>query len=187
MLRKLFQLRLRKSLLRDVRRDESGVTAVEFSFVVIPFLALTFAIMEVGLLFLGNLTLEHAVHDAARLIRTGQAHKAGFNEDKFKEEVCGNVVALFNCMDGIKVDVQSFNSFADVNFSSPLDSDGALQNNFDFDMGDAESIVLVRVFYPWSSLTVFPDLGYGMNTSDMGDGNTLLSASTTFRNEPFGE
>ncbi|MGI9382041.1 MAG: TadE/TadG family type IV pilus assembly protein, partial [Methyloligellaceae bacterium] len=60
-----------------------------------PFFALLFALIEIGLVFFGSFTLENAVEQASRMIRTGQAQQQGFSEDRFKQEVCDNVYVLF--------------------------------------------------------------------------------------------
>ena len=58
---------------------QRGAAAVEFSLIAVPFLALTFAIIETALVFFAGQTLETAVADAGRLIMTGQAQTAGFS------------------------------------------------------------------------------------------------------------
>ena len=52
--------------------DESGFTAVEFAIVAMPFVMLLFGILSVCLYFFTNFTMENAVWQAARAIRTGQ-------------------------------------------------------------------------------------------------------------------
>lgn len=175
-------LRSFRRFFRSFRKDRSGVTAVEFAIIAAPFLALLFSIMEVGLVFFGNLQLENAAEEAARLIRTGQAQEKGFSKEDFKNEICSRVVGLFDCKAGLKVEVKTYNSFGGINPESPIDGDGNVKNDFTFDMGDAEDIVLVRVFYEWDFTAKIP----GVGLANMDNGNRLLQAATTFRNEPFG-
>ncbi|MDA7949652.1 MAG: pilus assembly protein, partial [Hyphomicrobiaceae bacterium] len=47
-------LRFNRRILRHLRKDRSGVTAVEFAFVAAPFLAFILAIMEVSLVYFGG-------------------------------------------------------------------------------------------------------------------------------------
>jgi Flp pilus assembly protein TadG len=61
-------------LARRFVRQQDGSVAVEFSLVAIPFLGLTFAILETALVFFAGQTLETAVTDSARLIMTGPDH-----------------------------------------------------------------------------------------------------------------
>lgn len=171
-------------LFKRFRGNCSGATAVEFALVAGPFFALLFAIMEVGLVFLGTLTLENATEETARLIRTGQAQAVSMGEAGFKNEVCSRIFTLFDCANGLKVEVKTFPDFADLaanGFSDPLDG-GQLRDDFTFDMGQGGQIVLVRVFYEWDLLVNIP----GVGLSNMANGNRLVSAVTSFRNEPFG-
>lgn len=167
--------------LRLFRRDPSGATAIEFGIVAVPFFALLGALIEIGLVFLGNFTLENAVDQAARLIRTGQAQEQGFSESKFKESVCDNVYAMLDCMNGLKVDVRKFDDFNSVNVPDPLDSNGNLVGNFQFDPGVGGDTVVVRAFYEWELIANIPGVGLG----NMSNGSRLLSATAAFRNEPF--
>ena len=89
----VFSFRLRHRWIR-LRRNEDGITAVEFGFVAIPFLILFMGLLEVGLVFFGNMTIEHAVTEASRLIRTGQAQTQGLNASGFKDKVCDHVNGL---------------------------------------------------------------------------------------------
>ena len=71
-----------------------------------PFLALMFAIMETAIVFFASQTLETAVADSARLIMTGQAQHSSFTQAQFKSAVCAKILGLFDCANGIKIDVQ---------------------------------------------------------------------------------
>lgn len=170
-------------LLRRFGRAEDGATAVEFAVVATPFLALLFAIVETALVFLAQQTLETATADSARLIMTGQAQKAKFDGVKFKQDVCARIVALFDCENGVMIDVRTAENFSAANTGKPLDNDRNLVNNFTFDAGSESKIVIVRVMYQWP--LIIPTFGY--NLADMGNGKRLLMATAAFRNEPFGK
>src|SRR6202165_2459735 len=87
-----------------LRRDERGATAVEFGLLALPFLALTFAILETALLYFASQTLETAVANSARLIRTGQAQQQGMSSTTFKQTICDQVGVMFDCTNGLKID-----------------------------------------------------------------------------------
>ena len=53
-------------------------------FVALPFLALTFAILETALVFFAGQTLEAAAAESGRLIMTGQAQTQHFDKAAFK-------------------------------------------------------------------------------------------------------
>lgn len=180
----VLNFRLRHRLIR-LRRNEDGVTAVEFGFVATFLLGLLMALMEIGLVFFGTITLEHAVEQASRLIRTGQAQTNGLTAATFKDEVCSHVSGLIDCGDDLKIDVQRFDKFSNVNLSDPIDAGGELRDDFGFNPGTAGDIVVVRAFYEWNLTTIIPSVGLGIGMSNMENGNRLLAATTAFRNEPF--
>jgi Flp pilus assembly protein TadG len=161
------------------RRD--GSVAVEFALISTPFLALLFAIFESAIVFFASQTLETAVADSARLILTGQAQTQGFNQVAFKEAVCARILGLFDCQNGVYVDVKKFSTFGGVTMTSPLDVSGNFVNNFGYDPGGPSDIVVVRLFYQWPIYV--PLLGY--NLQNMSGGKRLLIATAAFRNEPY--
>jgi Flp pilus assembly protein TadG len=170
----------RRMLGKFVRRKD-GSSTIEFALVAAPFLALLFAIMETGIIFFAGQTLETAVADASRLILTGQAQTAGFDQAAFKQAVCYRIYAMFDCQGGIYVDVRTYTNFSSANTSLPIDANGNLTNNFTYNPGGPGDIVVVRVMYQWP---VYVTL-LGLNLSDMAGGQRLLMATTTFRNEPY--
>ena len=167
---------------RRLIRRQDGAAAVEFGLVAAPFLALTFAIMETAVIFFSGQALETAVADSARLIMTGQAQTQGFNQAAFKNAVCAKIFGLFDCQNGVYVDVKTFTSFASVTMNSPVDANGNFQNNFSYQPGGPGDIVVVRLFYQWP---VYVSL-LGFNLQNMTGGKRLLVATAAFRNEPYG-
>ena len=163
------------------RRDESGVTAVEFGMVALPFLVLLFAILEVSLSFFSIMMVENAVETASRLVKTGQAQTAGFSETQFKQQICDKVFILPNCNTELRLDVRTYNSFGDITLDSPVDADGEFTEDYNFDMGSADQIIVVRAFYKWDLMNRIPGLGI----SNLSDGSLLIDASAAFKNEPF--
>lgn len=173
--------RLRFALLQRFRRDQSGANAVEFGLVAFPFLALLFAIIETALVFFAGQVLETAAQDSSRLIFTGQAQKGQITQQEFKNAVCSRLNALFDCAGGIHVDVRKYTSFAGAGTSKPVDDQGKLIEDFQFNPGGAEDIVVVRVMYEWPVRVPL----LGLNLADLANGKRLLMATSTFRNEPF--
>ncbi len=170
---------------RRLKRDESGAVAMEFGFVAFPFFLLLFSIIEVSMAFFANQILDNAVSDAARMIRTGQAQAQGFSETEFKNQICTKLMGLFDCTGGkLQVDVKTFNSFADVAIPNPIDDqNNANYDDFGYDHGGPETIIVARVYYEWPLFTNFLQTGLG----NLANGDRLLAAVSTFRNEPFPE
>lgn len=169
------------SLLRRFVRNEKGATAIEFSFVAIPFFGLMFAILEIGITFFAEQTLDTAVQMSARLIRTGIAQEQKFDSQTFKMTICDRVGILFDC-GKIKIDVRTISTFDSSNPPPPLNQDGNLNDqNFMYDAGKGGDIVLVRAFYEWPSTM---KLVY-FSLANTGNGSYLMSAAAAFKNEPF--
>jgi Flp pilus assembly protein TadG len=163
--------------MRRLARKEDGAAAIEFGMVAAPFLLLMFAIMETAFVFFAGQTLETAVADSSRLIMTGQAQTQGFNQTKFKEAVCAKIYGLFDCANGVHIDVKKYTEFNSVDLTPPLDSSGNFQNNQTYTPGCPGDIVVVRLFYKWPI--------YVSLLQNMSGNNRLLIATAAFRNEPY--
>ncbi len=155
--------------------------AVEFALVAAPFLALVFAIMETAIVFFASQALETATSDSARLIMTGQAQSQGLDAATFKQSVCAKIFGLFNCANGVYVDVKTYSSFSSIDTSLPIDANGNLKTNFSYQPGGPGDIVVVRLIYQWP---VYVSL-LGLNLSDMSGSKRLLVGTAAFRNEPY--
>jgi Flp pilus assembly protein TadG len=180
------QRRQRKRWFPRIRRfggDRRGVAIIEFSLVMVPFFILLFGIVEVGLVFWGGLELENATDDAARLVRTGQVQAGNFDETRVKQEICSRVSLLTNCTAKLRIDVRSFESFAQMTSPEALDAAGKLKDGYTYAPGGPQQVVLVTTFYEWPLLNIMSS----MSLSNMAGGNRLLRASAAFRNEPFPE
>lgn len=167
--------------LRRFVQGTEGASAVEFALVVAPFLALLFAIMETALVFFAGQTLETAASDAGRLILTGQAQTQGLTQATFKDAVCARIFGVFDCKNGVYVDVKKYTTFAAVDLTKPVDSNGNLKTDFTYQPGGPCEIVVVRLLYQFP---VYVSL-LGFDLSDMSGGKRLLIATSVFRNEPY--
>lgn len=168
---------------RFVRRQE-GAAAVEFALVALPFLALTFAILETALVFFAGQTLEAAATDSARLIMTGQAQTGGFDEDAFKDEVCKRVYGLFDCQNGVYVNVKTYSDFSSgaTGVSTTPIKDGDFDpSDLQYDPGGPGDIVVVTLYYQWPIYVTL----LGNNLDNLNGGKRLLVATSVFRNEPY--
>lgn len=170
-----------RRLAAGVAEDRSGVTAVEFALIAPPFLLLLFAIMEIGMVLFASSTLEDAVYDAGRIIRTGSLQQSGNGIEVFKPLVCEGLYGIMDC-DELIIDVRKFDSFGGVSLPSVFDEDGDVdEDSLQFVPGGPEDIVVVRVYNDWHALT--PGLGYIFGE---GHADTLrLTSATVFRNEPY--
>jgi len=169
--------------LRRFGRNDSGAAAVEFALISFPFLGMMFGIIAVGLYFFVTFSLENAVEQAARLIRTGQAQTQDMTTDQFKEEVCDRSPGFIDCDGKMRVNVAVFSGFGTISAPSCTDSGGNLipEPAPSAVPGSAGDVVLVTVCYEWELAGKLPFIEVG----NMGNGSALIRASTTFRTEPF--
>ena len=129
--------------------------------------------------------MDNAVFETARLIRTGQAQIAEMTEEQFEDEVCGRMAVFVDCSSGsFYLEVDSPDTFADMDVEPPMDED---DENFEppaaFDFGEANDIVLVRVYYQWP---MSPVMGFQWRNS-LPNGKRLIGSFAAFRNEPYAE
>ena len=173
-----------RNLLARWRADAKGVTAIEFGMVAMPFMMLLFGIIGVGLYFFTTFTLENAVEQASRLLRTGQAQVAGYTAAQFKAKVCEFVPGHIDCDGKVMVNVLAFADTTNVTADALprcLNAGGALSNANQFTLPGASEVVLVWVCYEWDLSAKIPFLNLG----DMPNGSRLIQATTVFRAEPY--
>jgi Flp pilus assembly protein TadG len=168
------------NLLRRFRRNRGGSAAVEFALVAPVFFALLFAIIESAIMFFASQVLETITQSSARQILTGQAQTAALTADQFKSYVCSQIPTLFNCAN-VFVDVQKYSGFSSVAISSQIDNNKNFINNMQYNPGGPGDIVVVRLFYQWPLLVT----GLGYNVANLSGNQRLLTATASFRNEPY--
>jgi len=172
------QLLTRLGLLRRFARADGGAAAIEFAFVAIPFLVLVFAIIELGLTFLVSMSLENALTNVDRTIRTGALQTSGGDATTFRDKVCGEMSWLgASCASSITLDVRVLPSFAQTN-NLPAPTAGKVC----FDPGGPGSIVLVRGYYKWPLLTPLLQQAVGG-----APGDRRVTFAAVFANEPYSE
>lgn len=167
-------------------RDDRGVTAIEYSIVIGPFLLFLFMILENGMSMLGQQLLEDRVSEHSRLIRTGQA-QSSFSQAEFKTLICDTVgLVLRDCETALLVDVQTFTDPATIDFSVPVDADGVLDPSMEtYDTGGRLEYVVVRAYYQYDRILEKMWIPGAGEISIFPNGVQLLTAATAFRNEPF--
>jgi Flp pilus assembly protein TadG len=169
------------NILRRFRRNHRGSAAVEFALVAPIFFGLLFAIIEVAMVFFASQLLETATQDSARMIMTGQAQTAAYTQTTFKNFLCSKIDTLFDCVNGVSIDVQSYSAFASVNITDPIDASKNFVPPNNYLPGGPGDIVVVRVFYQWPLFVT----GLGFNLSNLSGSKRLLTATAAFQNEPY--
>jgi Flp pilus assembly protein TadG len=161
------------------RRDRKGAAAVEFAMVAAPFFALVVAILELCIYFFATRYLEDATLNASRLILTGQSQASGNAETSFKN---GLAASLPTWLDPAKAqyDVKVYADYGSINNAPPMAGGMLDPTKLGFNAGKPGDIVVVRVYYEYPMVGKY--FGTGMGT--LANGNQLITATTTFRNEP---
>jgi Flp pilus assembly protein TadG len=166
---------------RKLRRDQNGATAVEFALLIGPLLVLLMGIMEVSMQYFVSAALDSAVQRTARLIRTGQAQAQNMSVADLREEMCANILNLFDCSSNSYLLVDTLDDFTTPAYPLPVEANGQFVSAVTFEMGSGHSYVMVHGYFQFSPLfNVFGALSPGLS-----NGKRLLVASALFRNEPF--
>lgn len=158
----------------------AGSAAIEFAVIAPVFFLLLFAILEASIIYFAQASLQYAVNDVARLVRTGQAQ--AMSQAAFRTQVCNDISPLLACDSNLQIDMQAFANFSTATYAAPLDANNNLNSSLNnYQLGAACSVVLVRAFYKWTVLTplLTPFL------VNMSSNNHLIYAANAFRNEPF--
>lgn len=171
-------------LVRRFIRSRRGASAVEFAIIATPFFMLIYGIVELGLLFMAATTIEAATLDASRNIRTGVFQQSGSpTPAAFKTAVCGEMtwISVSDCNANVVVDVRTFADFSSISVTPPVTGNALDPSKTTFNPGTACSIVLVRVFYPYTLMA--PLIEPGM--PNLGPSHRLVTSTVAFRNEDY--
>ncbi len=164
---------------RRFGRSRSGAAAVEFAFVALPFFAILFSLVETGMVFIGDTTMQNAVKQAAREVRTGQMASGGFDLAAFRTALCGYSV-FFECSK-FKIDLTAYAKYSDIPIVAPIRNGKLDESGFGYTAGGANQIMALRVYYEWP---VYTDV-MSKALSSLKSGNYLMASTTAFKTEPF--
>lgn len=164
-------------------RRKDGATAVEFALVAIPFFWMMFAIAEIAGISLIQTSLDAAVTETARKVRTGQVQGGGMTATQVKNDVCTYLKQLLtvDCAANLHVDVRRFQDFNTVTTPSVVNGGVIDPSRFRFQPGAASEVVLVRGYYSWKIMTPL----FNQFFANLGGDRHLVVSTVLFRNEPF--
>ncbi|MFZ5794232.1 MAG: TadE/TadG family type IV pilus assembly protein [Pseudomonadota bacterium] len=171
------------SRVRALARDDRGSAAVEFALVVTPLIALMIAIVQTSLTFFAQQNLETTAEKSVRALLTGTAQTSGMTQAQFKTLACSKLPAFMKCAN-LLIDVQAATAFSAVATAPPTityDSNGNVNNAFQYAPGGTGSINVVKMMYLWD--TQKGPLGFDLST--LSGGKRLLIATSVFKTEPY--
>lgn len=174
-----------KRPLRRFARARRGSAAVEFAFIIMPFFLLMVGLAEVSMMGFAQTSLDFAISETARQIRTGQAQLGGVSAGEIEDEVCDqlNAFLVMDCDNNLFLDINRYDSFLDAG----ADNANPVQNNqfqpgaMDFAPGAPSEIVVVRAYYRWHVITPMFESMF----QNVSGGERILISTMMFRNEPY--
>lgn len=173
---------LRRAILKRFVKDRRGSTAVEFTLLALPFIALVFAIIESSVTFAAHQVTANAVEDLARDLRTNTLTQANATPATVRDYICNKIDILVpaGCPD-LFIDLKTYAKFGDVPLTIPMSGDDLNPSGFAITPGGAKTINQLRVFYKWPYFTDY----IGATLAPLPQRKTLIYATTTWENEPF--
>ncbi|WP_331684288.1 TadE/TadG family type IV pilus assembly protein [Consotaella aegiceratis] len=162
-------------------RDRQGTTAVEFALLAAPFFAIVFALLETSIVFLAELTLDHAVDRVGRQVRTGEIQDDMSAED-FQDRICDDIDFLMDC-DNLVIDLRSYADYADIPATAPVTEGDLDSSGLGYAPGSSETIMALRAYYKWP---LYTDVMHKY-LSNMSDGSFLIASMAAFKTEPYGD
>lgn len=177
-----------RAAIAHFQRNRDGATAIEFGILAIPFCLLLFAILESCISFAAQQVMSNVMDDIARQIRTGRLPAADNNKTAMTTKICSELaIIVSSCSTNIVIDLREFDTYALAAAAAPIKLKGTGnqqdidETNFNVKAGGAKTRNMLRVFYRWPVMT---DL-LRLSMSNIREKQTLLFATTTWRNEPF--
>ena len=196
----------RSGRLQRLLRDNSGNCVIEFTFVILPTMALIMGTIETSFVFFSNQTLQTATAAAARTLMTGsmqtknatlvngqpktQAQKTA----DFQKQICGdataspvipNALPSYMSCDNMFFKVQTVTSLTGTPPARPTDAtpdiNGSVNYLSSYAPGSQSSFMVVQVFYV---LPVVPGaLGSGL--ANITNNRRMLTATAVIKAEPY--
>ena len=169
-------------------RSETGVSAIEFVMVApIIFFGLGMT-LETGLMEFTQYSLQYAVENAGRSVRTGTAQMSAMTAANFKTLICNSFGTLVNCS-SVTVYVRSDPDFATMVQKlppliqiGPATDPGTISQPACFNPGNPSQPAIIVATYDWYFVALGMSTGFG-NVA----GNTArrLTGLSIFKNQAF--
>lgn len=187
-----------RNLFRRLLARRDGATAIEFTILSLPFLAIVFASLETFMAFSAEQVLASATDTMARRIRTGEitfnlGRTSDMNAAQFRKAFCDEIAIMMPCSSAelatpskLFIDVRTFSKFSDIPKSIPLNGTDLDTSSFRFTPGGKKSINIVRAYYRWNIFTdlVRPYLS-NIKASNGSNQSYLMVATAVIQSEDY--
>lgn len=169
-----------------MRDDLRGAVAVEFGICITAFIALLLGCLQVALLFFAQQSIQTASETVARSVLTGNV-ATSTTQEQFRKSACSALPSYMDCAK-LMVDIRkapsgSFSSVDTSVMALTYDSKGNVTNSWKYDMGGAGDVVILRLMYPWQTVTG----PLNMSLSNQGSPTRLLMGTMVFKSEPYSQ
>ncbi len=186
----MFKQRLKRltTTLQNFAQAEDGVSAIEF-IMVAPIIFLVMGVtLETGFMLFTEFTLQAAVEDAARIVRTGQAQDGNYTAATFKTKVCDTIGFVVDC-GAVTVYVRTDPSFATMKANlppliniGPATGPTTVSAPTSYAPGGPSQPAIIIATYDWSFVTLGMGPAFG-NVS--GKTARRLIGVTLFQNQKY--
>lgn len=174
---------------RRFARAQDGVTVVEFSLLIVPFLLIVFATIEVGVSFAARQVISNATESVARKLQTAgkigeiQIKDAPLSEEALRTELCQQMqfMVAAGCPN-LSFNLGTYDGFDKVPTDDILDVEGRLTRTGISGTSGTSTINQLNVVYAWPLLT---NILYLVKSPHAAGGTMPLFATVTWQNEPF--
>lgn len=180
-----------------LRRNEEGVTAIEFALIAPTLMLLMMGIIEISLIQYAEHVMEGAMTNASRLGKTGYVDVGLTQEEMIVQSLHNRLGGLVDA-NNVVLTSKSYSQFDQIGDPEPfMDVDGDGQRDpgesytdvngnglYDTDMGSvgygtASEVVVYTATYSWPIFTPMMEYFLGNN------GSIPLSARAVVQNEPY--
>ena len=174
-------------ILRKLRKDKSGVSAIEFAMLFPIILALTFFILESSWYYTRIVLFDSSIRQLSRDIYTNSVGTSGLTISDLEKQVCDNFpLSGTNCEQKLVLELTELAGLT----SLPSDNADCVSVNssnqvvrpiVDFEVGIESSTIFLRACFQTEFF--FPGLGFALGAATT-DNRLNIISSTAFVNEP---
>lgn len=157
------------SIRKALRTDETGAVAIEFAFLAVPFFLVLFAIMEIALVLLAAMQIEHATDTVSRRVMTGEIES---RSEAIRGALCDDINLPIDCA-SLHVDYREVASVRDFSLPQPTAGGAVDAAAFAFVTIPTPSFASLRVAYEWP-IVIKPLMVFFSNL----DGGKMFLTST---------
>ncbi len=171
-------------MFRRFRKDEKGLAAIEFALFFPVFLGFFFWAIELGIMQIKSVMLDHALDVSMREIRLGMVSEP--SPDKLKTAICNRARIINDCADQLMIDMRPVSTTTWAMPATPVacvnNDDENMQPSVTFDPGRQNEIMLVRACV--NIPVLFPNMMFGRQLKKDTSGRISIASITAFVNEP---